>query len=121
LAEGTGGYGCRKRSGDMNQESYYISILERSIKEGLVVSVYSNQYELEKCSVGYIETLSSEQFVMKHITPEGISDGYIVRRLDDIFRIDFLDLAVMKELYDIAIRVKLNRTKTPVIMELYPR
>jgi hypothetical protein len=26
---------------------------------------------------------------MKHITPEGLSDGYIVRRLDDIFRIDF--------------------------------
>lgn len=72
----------------MNQVAHYISILERSIRKGQAVSIYSNQYEPDKFSVGYIETFSSEQFVMKHVTPEGISDGYIVRRNEDIFRID---------------------------------
>ncbi|MFU0789869.1 MAG: EAL domain-containing protein [Virgibacillus proomii] len=73
----------------MNQAAHFISILKRSTERGLVVSIYSNQYEPEKCSVGYVDTLSTEQFIMKHITPEGLSDGYIVRRLDDIFRVDF--------------------------------
>lgn len=70
------------------EKNYFLSVLTRSLNEGLVVSVYSDQNEPANCSVGFIDALSSEQFVMKHITPEGINDGYIIRRLKDIFRVD---------------------------------
>jgi hypothetical protein len=67
---------------------YIQSILKRSIKEGKIISVYTNRYQPEKCSVGFIDSLTSEHFIMKHVTPEGISDGFIVRRIEDIFRVD---------------------------------
>ncbi|TCS92077.1 hypothetical protein [Hazenella coriacea] len=70
------------------KESYIMSVLKRSFEEGLMVSVYSNRYQPEKSSVGFIDSLTTEQFVMKHVTPEGISDGYIIRRIEDVFRVD---------------------------------
>ncbi|MGC4379156.1 hypothetical protein WD019_19885 [Fictibacillus sp. Mic-4] len=72
----------------MDQATHFISIFERSIKKKEVLSTYLNQFDPEKCSVGFIESISSEQFIMKHVTPEGMSDGYIVRKLEDVFRID---------------------------------
>jgi hypothetical protein len=44
----------------MNQTAHFTSILQRSIERGVVVSIFSNQYEPEKCSVGYVDTLSTE-------------------------------------------------------------
>ncbi|SHF13925.1 hypothetical protein SAMN05444392_10882 [Seinonella peptonophila] len=65
-----------------------LSRLEQSIKDTEVVNVFSNQYEPNAASVGFIDQLSENQFLMKHITPEGLSDGYMIRRIDDIFRVD---------------------------------
>jgi hypothetical protein len=70
-------------------ENIFLSHLNRSIKENVMISVFSNENEPDKCSTGFIETISDEQFVMKHVTPNGKYDGYAIRKLDDIFRIDF--------------------------------
>lgn len=65
-----------------------INNLLRAKKEGLIVSIYSNWNEPEKCAVGFVEDISDEQISLKHITPHGLNDGYVIRKLDDIFRVD---------------------------------
>ncbi len=70
------------------EKNNILSVLNRSHKDGLMVSVYSNRYQPEMCSVGFIDSLSAGQFIMKHVTPEGIYDGYIIRRIEDVFRVD---------------------------------
>lgn len=70
------------------EKNQILSVLKRSFEKGIIVSVYSNRYEPGASSAGFIDAISEEQFVMKHVTPEGISDGYIIRRMEDVFRID---------------------------------
>jgi hypothetical protein len=70
------------------ENNHMWSVLKQSFEEGSIISVYSNKYEPEKSSVGFINYLSTEQFVMKHVTPEGINDGYIIRRVKDIFMVE---------------------------------
>ena len=65
-----------------------ISSLLRAKKEGFVVSIYSNWNEPEKCSVGFVEDISNDQIILKHITPHGLNDGYAIRKRDDVFRVD---------------------------------
>ncbi len=55
------------------------SVLSRSSEKGIIVTVYSNRYEPGASSAGFIDAISKEQFVMKYVTPEGISDGYIIK------------------------------------------
>ena len=62
-----------------------INTLLRAKKEKvLIVSIYSNWNEPEKCAVGFVEDISDEQISLKHITPHGLNDGYVIRRLDDV-------------------------------------
>lgn len=74
--------------GDEMEENHILSVLKRSHEESLMVSVYSDRNEPEGFSAGFIDSLSAEQFVLKHVTPEGIQDGYIIRRTEDVFRVD---------------------------------
>lgn len=67
----------------------FTSLLKHSIKEFNMVSVYSNRYQPEKCSVGFVEAVTNEHFFIKHVSPVGTDDGYIVRRMSDVFRVDF--------------------------------
>lgn len=70
------------------EEKHILPVLKRSHEESLMVSVYSDRNEPEAFSAGFIDALSAGQFVMKHVTPEGIQDGYIIRRTEDVFRVD---------------------------------
>lgn len=69
-------------------ESIILSTLNDSLKERIIVSVFSNRNNPESCAVGFIEKISDEQVVIKHVTSTGLYDGYAIRRLNDIFRVD---------------------------------
>lgn len=56
--------------GDEMEENHILSVLKRSHEESLMVSVYSDRNEPEGFSAGFIDSLSAEQFVLKHVTPE---------------------------------------------------
>lgn len=70
-------------------DNNFIAHLRRSMHETAMISVYSNINEPDKCSVGIVEAVADEHFIMKHVTPNGLYDGYVIRRLDQIFRLDF--------------------------------
>lgn len=69
-------------------ESRMIMALKKAIKDCSVVSVFSNRCAPDKCSVGLIERVTDKQVLIKHITEYGMYDGYIIRRLEDVFRVD---------------------------------
>ncbi|AUS09487.1 hypothetical protein C1X05_12120 [Laceyella sacchari] len=69
-------------------ESRILEALKRSLYKGMIVSVYSDRNQPGNFSAGFIDAISDEQFVMKHVTPEGTNDGYIMRRIEDVFRVD---------------------------------
>ena len=64
-------------------------LLIRCKEENLLVAIYSNRNEPDNFSAGFIEALSEEQIILKHVTSNGLYDGYVVRNLGDIFRIDY--------------------------------
>ncbi len=66
----------------------FLSILREAYKRNDMVAVYTDPSHPECAIVGYIDSLSAKQIAMKHVTPEGISDGYVIRRIEDVFRVD---------------------------------
>lgn len=66
----------------------FLLILSEAYKQNDMVAVYSDPSHPECAAVGYIDSLSAKQLALKHVTPEGISDGYVIRRIEDVFRID---------------------------------
>ncbi|MXQ53764.1 hypothetical protein [Shimazuella alba] len=50
-----------------------------------LTSVYTDLSDPEHCAVGFIEYITEEHFQMKHVTSEGLEDGFVVGRIDDDF------------------------------------
>ena len=53
-----------------------------------IVSVFCNPDGAYKSCVGYIVAVSDEYFIMKGVSFDGYADGYLLRRFDEIFRLD---------------------------------
>lgn len=70
------------------KDSVIKNTLTESINKGYILSIFSNRNQRGRCSVGLIEQVTSQHVVMKHISVNGQYDGYILRRLEDIIRID---------------------------------
>jgi len=73
----------------MVKKSSILLALKRLMQEHSIASIYPSINYPDKCSVGFIEGISSEHIIMKHISRNGFYDGYVIRRIDDIFRVDF--------------------------------
>ena len=71
------------------QMNDYLKLLEMLKSSQRLVSVFSDIEEPSTCSVGYIHQFDECWMAMAHITTEGFEDGYIFRKIENIFRIDF--------------------------------
>lgn len=70
------------------EESKFILLMKQSIGEGVIVSIFSNRNQPDKCSVGYVAKISGDEVLINHVTTTGLNDGYVVRKLKDVYRID---------------------------------
>ena len=70
----------------MNEIYEYV----KELNENVVVAVYCDRTQPCKCSVGYIRYVNESHIVLKHIDPNGLEDGYVLRNFDDIYRIDYI-------------------------------
>lgn len=70
------------------KDSNFIRLLKRSMNENIMVAVYSNKNRPDTCSVGYVDSITKDMVLIKHVTPHGLTDGFVIRRLEDVFRID---------------------------------
>ena len=53
-----------------------------------VVSVFTNEDDIYKASVGFVAAVDDEYLILFHITEDGEYDGYVLKRMANIFRID---------------------------------
>jgi hypothetical protein len=70
------------------ENNFILETLKKSLNENVIVSIFTNRNAPEKCICGFIDAISVEQFSIKHISVDGFYDGYKVRRIEDIFRVD---------------------------------
>lgn len=68
--------------------THILNFLNRSMESREIISVFTDREQPEKCSVGIVAAVSQEQVLINHITPLGRYDGYVVRRIDNIFGVD---------------------------------
>ena len=62
--------------------------LKLANEANIVVSIFTDIYNKEKCSTGFIKSIDKTDILLKHLNQNGESDGYILRRIEDIYRID---------------------------------
>ena len=59
-----------------------------SIDYNTLVSLFSDELQPDTHLTGFLYAVSEEFVIIKHITPSGLYDGYVMVWRDDIFRID---------------------------------
>jgi hypothetical protein len=68
-------------------DSFYQLLLKAKESES-PVALYCNVESPRAFLAGWIEAVSSEHVVLRHLSPEGRYDGYVLKYLESIFRID---------------------------------
>lgn len=63
--------------------------IEHCFESEKIVSLYCDAQNTESHYTGYINAYNQNEIVISHITANGSYDGYILRRIDDIYRIDY--------------------------------
>lgn len=58
-------------------------------KNKKAVSLFCNRNDTEQHLTGFIGKVNDSEVLIYHITNCGYYDGYILKRIDDIFRIDY--------------------------------
>lgn len=68
-------------------------LLTKDVKElklkNKTISIYTDRYDLESFSIGYIAAIEEPFIYINHLSTRGEEDGIILRRSDDIFRIEY--------------------------------
>jgi len=54
-----------------------------------IVSVYSNLTDTTKFCTGIVLGISEEHLLIAHVTPKGMYDGIMLKKLENIYRVDF--------------------------------
>ena len=57
-------------------------------EKGNVVTIFSDKYNPEKCTVGYVQMVDCTGVILSAISPEGLYDGFVWRANSLIYRVD---------------------------------
>ncbi len=66
----------------------FFQILQKAKSGDSPVALYTNVENPRAFLAGWVESVSSDHVVLRHLSPEGRYDGYILKYLDSIFRVD---------------------------------
>lgn len=77
-------------SGNLCEVNRMMALLNEFIGKKQVIELYSDPLHTDKFSAGYILAVSSEDVIMAHIAPNGVYDGFMLKKANDIFRVDTL-------------------------------
>ena len=82
--------GCNANSKvDSTFQKFILNKLTQLQKNNIVVSVYTNEYNTNKFSTGFIYGLSTEYVILAHIESGGMYDGYSAFKLDEIYSLEY--------------------------------
>ena len=68
-------------------ESFF-QVLQRARESQSLVAIYTNVDSPRAFLAGWVEAVTQEHVVMRHLSPEGRYDGYVLKYVDSIFRVD---------------------------------
>jgi hypothetical protein len=68
-------------------ESFF-QLLSRARESENPVAIYTNADSPRSFLAGWVEAVSQEHVVLRHLSPEGRYDGYVLKYIDSIFRVD---------------------------------
>lgn len=75
---------------DLNSECQdFFSVLNFIRNEKEIALIYTNLDDTLKFSAGYICGLTNKQFVLNHISPNGIEDGLYVGNISNIIKVEY--------------------------------
>lgn len=63
-------------------------VLEQAKTGEKIVCLYSNPYS-DKFAAGFVEAISENHVVLRHLTSHGRYDGWVLRELEDLCRIEY--------------------------------
>ncbi len=69
-------------------DNVFMEQLTALLKSKEMLQIYTNFGDTQKFSVGFVYALTSTEILIAHVTPYGKYDGYIVKQLKDIYRIE---------------------------------
>ena len=64
------------------------SMLQKCFNDRKVVSVYVDESREDYHFTGYIACVNNNEIILEHITPQGMYDGFILLKVDSIYRVD---------------------------------
>ena len=53
-----------------------------------IVSIFCDEDDTSMFLEGYIYAIGRQDFLIKHITPHGLSDGYILKKIDSVMHLE---------------------------------
>ena len=71
----------------MSNAAFFDS-LAKAKADATLVALYANPDNPRAFSAGWVEAVSSEHVVLRHVSPDGRYDGYILRYLERVLRVD---------------------------------
>jgi len=72
--------------GENNMTELMLDLLNK--EKGNVVTIFSDKYNPEKCTVGYVQMADCTGVILSAISPEGLYDGCVWRANSLIYRVD---------------------------------
>jgi hypothetical protein len=89
------------------QEDDLLSYLNTSYKNKEIVLIYTNPEQTQSFSAGVVSEIFDNEVIISHYLPNGKHDGYVIKQIDDIYKIETNSKYVKK----IKILSKINKTK----------
>lgn len=68
-----------------------VSMIKELIKikeNNSIVSIFCNEDDTSMFLEGYIYAIGRQDFLIKHITPHGLADGYILKKIDSVMHLE---------------------------------
>ena len=66
-----------------------------------IVSIFCDEDDTSMFLEGYIYAIGRQDFLIKHITPHGLADGYILKKIDSVMHLEIN--YILKRIKDILI------------------
>lgn len=71
----------------MSQAAFF-DVLQKAKEDDALVAIYTNPDNSRAFLAGWVEMISNEHVVLRHLSPHGRYDGYTLQYLERIFRVD---------------------------------
>ena len=71
-----------------------------------IVSIFCDEDDTSMFLEGYIYAIGRQDFLIKHITPHGLADGYILKKIDSVMHLEISGVSLKNNIFQICMNNK---------------